>query len=115
MIRTVCVYSSSSDAVDSIYFQAAEELGKALANAGMGLVYGGSNIGLMGAVAGAVHANGGTVIGVIPAAIADHGIAYKTADELIVEDECGRRSCWFSRGNAARVGEGPMMPPTRGQ
>ena len=91
MIRTVCVYSSSSDAVDSIYFQAAEELGKALANAGMGLVYGGSNIGLMGAVAGAVHANGGTVIGVIPAAIADHGIAYKTADELIVTDTLRER------------------------
>ena len=91
MIGTVCVYSSSSDAVDRIYFQAAAALGAALAGAGCAMVYGGSNIGLMGAVAAAVHKHGGTVIGVIPAAIADHGIAYDTADELIVTETLRER------------------------
>jgi len=91
MILSVCVYSSSSDAVDRIYFRAAEELGAALAKAGCNLVYGGSNIGLMGAVASAVHGSGGNVTGVIPAAIADHGIAYNMADELIVTDTLRER------------------------
>ena len=91
MIGTVCVYCSSSDAVDRIYFQAAETLGAALAGAGCALVYGGSNIGLMGAVAGAVHKHRGTVIGVIPTAIADHGIAYDMADELIVTETLRER------------------------
>ena len=91
MIGTVCVYSSSSDVVDRIYFQAAEALGAALAGAGYALVYGGSNIGLMVAVAGAVHKHGGIVIGVIPTAIADHGITYDAADELIVTETLRER------------------------
>lgn len=91
MIKSVCVYSSSSDAVDDLFFRAAKELGGAIANAGYTLVYGGSNIGLMGAVAKSVHEQNGTVIGVIPAAIADQGIGYNLADELVVTDTLRER------------------------
>ena len=51
MYKTICVYSSSSDAIAPEFFAVAEELGAALAGAGYGLIYGGARVGLMGAVA----------------------------------------------------------------
>jgi uncharacterized protein (TIGR00730 family) len=62
----ICVYSGSSPGLLPEYKDAAEALGRALAGAGYGLVYGGSDLGLMGAVAGAVLETGGEAIGVIP-------------------------------------------------
>ncbi|MET0294269.1 MAG: TIGR00730 family Rossman fold protein, partial [Phenylobacterium sp.] len=65
-VRSVCVYCSSSDAAAPSYHAAAAELGRALAAAGLRLVYGGGGVGLMGACAGAAHAAGGEVLGIIP-------------------------------------------------
>jgi uncharacterized protein (TIGR00730 family) len=62
----------------------AAELGATLARQGWGLVYGGQQVGLMGAVARAVHAHGGRVTGVIPEALFDDAMTYREADELIV-------------------------------
>lgn len=84
MIRSVCVFSSSSDAVASHYMEAASALGALLAEQKLTLVYGGGKVGLMGAVARAVHANGGKVIGVIPHYLRKKEVAYEQADELIV-------------------------------
>ena len=84
MSKAICVFCSSSDSIAPIYFGVANELGAMLARRGIALVYGGSNIGLMGTVARAVHAHSGCVIGVIPQTIHARGIAYDTADELIV-------------------------------
>ncbi len=82
---TVCVYCSSSNRIDPAYFDVAEALGHVLAGAGHALVYGGGSVGLMGAVARATHAAGGSVCGVIPEALrAREGVAYDAADELIV-------------------------------
>jgi hypothetical protein len=81
---SICVFCSSSDAVESCYFDAAAELGTELARRGFNLVYGGTSVGLMRAVAHAVHLEGGHVIGVIPEAIQGMGIAYEAADELLV-------------------------------
>jgi len=91
MFKTICVFCSSSDAVDPMYFDAANELGSVLAKRSISLVYGGSNIGLMGAVAKAVHKHGGSVIGVIPQTIHARGIAYDTADELIITRDLRER------------------------
>ncbi len=74
-----------------MYFEAANELGAMLARRKLALVYGGSNIGLMGTVARAVHTHGGCVIGVIPQTIHARGIAYDTADELIVTRDLRER------------------------
>ena len=63
-IRNVCVYCGSSDGNDPIHIAAAEKLGALLAHAGIGLVYGGGNNGLMGTTARAVLENGGNVIGI---------------------------------------------------
>ncbi len=66
IIRRVAVYCGSADGCDPAYRDEAMALGAGIAAAGLGLVYGGANIGLMGAVADAALAGGGEVIGVLP-------------------------------------------------
>jgi uncharacterized protein (TIGR00730 family) len=87
------VYCSSSDGVEPLYFEAARELGAAIASEFGALVYGGTNIGLMGEVARAVHASAppGWVIGVIPTVIHERGLAYEEADELILTRDLRER------------------------
>jgi uncharacterized protein (TIGR00730 family) len=65
----VCVYLGSSPGRNPLYREAAEQFGTLLANRGIGLVYGGGEVGLMGVIADAVCAAGGEVIGVIPEAL----------------------------------------------
>lgn len=65
----LCVFCGSSAGNDPVYMEQATRLGEALAKAGIGLVYGGASVGLMGAVADAALAHGGEVIGVIPHAL----------------------------------------------
>lgn len=64
--RRIAVYCASSDAIADVHREAAEAMGGVLARAGIGLVFGGGRVGLMGAIADAVLAHGGEVIGVIP-------------------------------------------------
>ncbi len=89
--KTVCVFCSSSDAVEATFFEAAAELGAQIARRGYSLLYGGAQVGLMRALARAVHREGGHVIGVIPRAIHVKGIAYLEADELIVTQDLRER------------------------
>jgi hypothetical protein len=90
-VKTICAFCSSSDAVAPEYFDAARELGALFAQRGITLVYGGGNVGLMGALARSVHAGGGKVIGVIPSALRDLELAYTEADELIVTKDLRER------------------------
>lgn len=83
-IEHICVYAASSDAVDGDYVAAAARLGALMAAAGRTLVYGGGNVGLMGACARAVHAGGGRVVGVIPEKLQALELGYAAADEYIV-------------------------------
>jgi len=91
MIRSICVFSSSSDAVAPHYMAAATELGAAIAKRSLTLVYGGGRVGLMGVVARSVHAHGGRVVGVIPGFLRRHEVAYEEADELIVTKDLRER------------------------
>ncbi|HSV30334.1 MAG TPA: TIGR00730 family Rossman fold protein [Candidatus Omnitrophota bacterium] len=68
-MNRICVFCGSSTGTRPEYVAAAEALGRMLAERGIGLVYGGGNIGLMGAVANAALTNGAEVIGVIPEAL----------------------------------------------
>lgn len=90
-MKNICVYCSSSDAVDSIYMETARALGAQMAARGDTLVYGGADLGLMGALARAVHAGGGRVVGVIPQALQARGIAYAIADEVIITADLRER------------------------
>ena len=65
-LETICVYCGSSSGLQPEYMEAAKSLGEIIAIRRLSLVYGGSDIGLMGIVANAVLENGGKVVGVIP-------------------------------------------------
>jgi uncharacterized protein (TIGR00730 family) len=84
MIHAVTVYCSSSSRVTSAIFAAARELGSALAQNNWKLVYGGNNVGVMGALADAARGAGGKVIGVTPQLFVDKNAADPQCDELIV-------------------------------
>ena len=96
-IRRLCVYCGSSGAVDRQYREAASELGARLAAAGIGLVYGGGRVGLMGIVADAVLAGGGPVIGVIPEALATEEVAHSGLTELHVVADMHQRKALMAR------------------
>lgn len=68
-LKSVCVFCGASSGANPAYHDAAEQLGRALAERGLTLVYGGGKVGLMGVVADAAMAAGGEVIGVIPEAL----------------------------------------------
>ena len=75
-VRRVAVYCGSSDGNDAVFAAEARALGAALARAGLGLVYGGARVGLMGAVADAALAGGAEVIGVLPEILAGSEVAH---------------------------------------
>ena len=82
MQKSLCVYCSSSDRLDPKYTETATALGREMVKRGWGLVYGGGKVGLMGAVAKAVKASGGRVVGVIPEFMKAKELAYDAADEM---------------------------------
>ena len=82
----VAVYCGSRLGNDVIYEQAARELGVALADNGMGLVYGGASIGLMGAVADEVIRGGAEAVGVIPTFMLKHELAHEQLTRLHLTD-----------------------------
>jgi uncharacterized protein (TIGR00730 family) len=84
MIRNVAVFCASANGSHPVYKAAAEELGRSLATRNVGLIYGGSNVGLMKAVAEAALTLDGTVIGVIPEVLVDLEIAHHGITELHV-------------------------------
>lgn len=90
-IRRLCVYCGSSPGTDQRYGDAARALGAGLAAAGIELVYGGGRNGLMGLVADAVLAGGGTVIGVIPLHLQHRELAHLGLTELLVVDSMHER------------------------
>ena len=83
-LRRICLFCGSSKGIDPAYATAAADLGRCLAEAGIGLVYGGGSVGLMGAAADAALAAGGEVIGVIPKAICDLEVDHKGLTEMHV-------------------------------
>ena len=87
----LCVFCGSRGGEDPRFAQAAIELGTRLAQRGIGLVYGGGRVGLMGLLADAARAAGGEVIGVIPQALADREVAHSGLSELRVVDSMHER------------------------
>jgi uncharacterized protein (TIGR00730 family) len=81
-MQTVCVYCGSNSGARPIYAERAAALGSMLAAEGLGLVYGGGNVGLMGIVADAVLAGGGEVNGVIPEQLVNLEVAHRGVTRL---------------------------------
>jgi len=83
-MRRVCVFCGSSPGNRPDFAEAAQQLGQLLAQRGLGLVFGGGHIGLMGLLADAVLAGGGDAVGVIPQALVDKELAHSRLTELHV-------------------------------
>ena len=82
--KSIAVFCASANGARPEYRAAAEELGRTLAQRGLGLIYGGARVGLMGAVADAALAAGGHVVGVIPHVLVDKEVAHQGITELHV-------------------------------
>ena len=101
IIRNVCVYCGSSQGAEPLYLEAAAKLGRILAAAHIGLVYGGGNTGLMGTIARSALAHGGFVTGIIPQFLTDREVALEAAQNLIVvPDMHTRKRLMFEKADA---------------
>jgi uncharacterized protein (TIGR00730 family) len=83
-MKRLAVYCGSATPENPLYINVAREVGKALAKRGIGVVYGGGRLGLMGAVADSALEAGGEVIGIIPEALVGAEVAHKGCTELHV-------------------------------
>lgn len=104
--RAVCVFCGSSAGRDPAFVEAAAAFGRGLAARGMGLVYGGASVGLMGVVADAAIAAGGQATGVITESLAGHEIAHSSLSELHVVTTMHERKAMMSSLSDAFV----MLP-----
>ena len=110
-MKSICVFCGSNAGNQPIYRSEAEKLGRLLAARGIELVYGGGNVGLMGAVADACLEAGGTVIGVIPQAlmgkeVAGRPVDHRTLTRLEVVDSMHTR-----KARMAELAEGFIALP----
>ena len=103
MTFTVCVFCASSELVAEHHREIARSLGRAIADQGWALMYGGGNIGLMGEVARAALAQDGEVTGVIPHLLADREVALEEVTTLIRTDTMRDRKAVMDEGSDAFV------------
>lgn len=85
--RRIGIYCGANAGRQEVYRQAAQEMGEVLLELGLGLVYGGGNVGLMGILADTMIRGGGEVIGVIPKSLEDREVAHRGLSELMVVDD----------------------------
>lgn len=90
-LARICVYCGSGPGTDPAFIAAATALGAAMAKEGIGLVYGGGDMGMMGAVADAVRGNGGTVTGIIPEFLLNKERAGFNGEGLVVTRDMHER------------------------
>jgi hypothetical protein len=90
-IRKICVYCGSSPGTDPAFVEAARELGAIMAKNGIGLVYGGGSVGMMGAIAYSVLDHGGEVTGIIPEFLMSKERALRGTHEMIVTQDMHER------------------------
>jgi len=95
--RSVCVFCASSNGAEPIFLEEAKALGRSIAGRGWQLVYGGADVGLMGALADAALSDGGAVTGVIPRALADREIAHRGLTQLIEVGSMHERKAEMAR------------------
>lgn len=99
-LDSVCVFCGSSDAADPALLAAASELGRALAQAELALIYGGGGVGLMGACARAAHEAGGQVLGIIPHFLKERERRLDVVETVVVSSMHERKMMMFERSDA---------------
>jgi uncharacterized protein (TIGR00730 family) len=104
MIKSLCVFCGSQYGSDRRFRAAAARLGELAGSAGLKVIYGGGRVGLMGAVADATMANGGEVVGLIPARLLEREVGHRAITELIVaRDMFDRKDQMIGRADAFAV------------
>ncbi len=96
-MKQVCVYCGSSAGNNPLYQQAAIELGNALLQRQIGLVYGGASIGIMGTIADSVLNGGGSVTGVIPGSLAKKEVLHEDLTQLHIVGSMHERKATMAR------------------
>jgi uncharacterized protein (TIGR00730 family) len=110
-MERICVFCGSSSGTSPVYIDAARSFGRALADSGMGVVYGGASVGLMGALADAALEAGGEVIGVIPEGLWDREVAHTGLSELrVVSTMHERKAAMAEAADAFAVCRGAPAP-----
>lgn len=100
-MKRICVFCGASAGTDGAFARAAGELGGLLARRGLGLVYGGGRVGLMGTLADAVLEAGGDVLGVIPRGLKRREVAHAGLSTLhVVESMHERKQVMFDHADA---------------
>jgi len=89
--RRICIYGGSSDLIDPVFTEAAAELGRAIAQAGTSVVFGGGKTGMMGAIADAMRAQGAEVIGIIPRIFDTPELGHQGLTRMIVVEDMHTR------------------------
>jgi uncharacterized protein (TIGR00730 family) len=95
-VKRLAVYCGSATPADPIYIETARAVGRTLAERGIGVIYGGGRLGLMGAVADSALAAGGEVIGIIPQALVDAEVAHRGLSELQIVGTMHQRKQAFT-------------------
>ncbi|WP_242138137.1 TIGR00730 family Rossman fold protein [Sphingomonas sp. TREG-RG-20F-R18-01] len=95
-MKRLAVYCGSASPADPVYIDSARQVGRTLAERGIGVVYGGGKLGLMGAVADSALEAGGEVIGIIPQALVNAEVAHRGLTELRVVDTMHQRKQAFT-------------------
>lgn len=90
-MKNICVYGSSSAAIEQAFLDGAYHLGGLIAEEGYGLVFGAGDMGIMGAAARGAHSKGGSVTGVLPSFMNVDGIPYTRCDKLILTETMRER------------------------
>jgi hypothetical protein len=103
---SVCLFCGSSDAADPVYTRAAADFGRAAAQAGWRLVYGGGGVGLMGASARAAHEAGGRVLGVMPEFLRNRERLFDEVETLVVTSMHERKQIMYDQSDAFVVAPG---------
>lgn len=99
----ICVFAGSSSGRRPVFREAAAALGQEIASRGLGLVYGGASVGLMGAVADAALAAGGAVTGVLPRTLAEVEITHNGLTELLIVESMHERKAIMADLSAAFI------------
>ncbi|WP_406053827.1 TIGR00730 family Rossman fold protein [Streptomyces sp. NBC_01077] len=102
-VRRICVFCGSSPGGEPAFLAEAAQLGRELSRRGIGLVFGGARVGLMGAVAAEVSSNGGEVIGVLPRQLAVPGIRFEGAAQMHLVDSMSERKFLMAQMSDAFV------------
>ena len=96
-MKRICVFCGSSAGNNSKYVKSARKLGETLTECGITLIYGGSNVGLMGEIANAMIGKNGHVIGIIPKVLVDKEVAFTNLKDLRIVDSMHERKALMAK------------------